>query len=184
MDAQDLSTNLKLARLKELTRELKESRTPEETVQALQRGLTEPGRFIASVLLSTRGLPPRHYRVLRADVSDDPKKEVLHLRTEPGPERSVGLLAEIVTRPDPQLIQRVDWSSDPLFREILDGYVSVLALPVAGDHMPMNWLILLKKAPEPFTILDLEHAVERTTLVSSLLENQILAGELAGEPAD
>src|SRR5438270_10163 len=82
-------------------------------------------------------------------------------------------------RAEPQLIQEVDWSSDPFFHETLRGYASVMAIPFAGDRLPMTWVILLERPPERFTVLDLETAVERVALVGFLLENQILAEQLA-----
>jgi sigma-B regulation protein RsbU (phosphoserine phosphatase) len=54
-----------------------------------------------------------------------------------------------------------------------------MAIPVTGDRLPMTWAIGLKKPPKQFTVSDLEETVERATLVGALLENQLLAGELA-----
>ena len=63
---QDLSQNRRIARLTQLTRELEQSRTPEDTLQILERGFTEVDGFVASLLLSTRGLSPGHFRVVDA----------------------------------------------------------------------------------------------------------------------
>ena len=76
-------------------------------------------------------------------------------------------------------VQDVDWARDPFFRETLSGYTSVMAIPLTGDRLPMTWAIALKKPPQQFTASDLEEAVERVALVGALLENQMLAGELA-----
>ena len=64
MHKQDLSQNRRIARLTQLTLELEQSRTPEETLRILERGFAEVGGFVASLLLSTRGLSPGHYRVV------------------------------------------------------------------------------------------------------------------------
>jgi len=93
--------------------------------------------------------------------------------------QSGGIVAAITARSEPQLIQDVDWSLDPFFNEILHRYTSVIALQIFGDRLPMNWCLLLKRGPERFAVSDLEDAVERTALVSALLENQILATDLA-----
>jgi sigma-B regulation protein RsbU (phosphoserine phosphatase) len=54
-----------------------------------------------------------------------------------------------------------------------------MAIPVTGDRLPMTWAIGLKKPPKQFTVSDVEETVERAAMVGALLENQILAGELA-----
>jgi len=180
MDVQDLSQNLRIASLTKLMRELEQSRTPEETLRTLKRGFSEAYGFGASVLLSTRGLPQGHYRVvqmsLEAGTLNDPSWQA---PDEPGSVQSGGIVAVIIGCPEPQLIQEVNWSSDPFFHETLRGYASVIAIPFAGDRLPMTWVILLKQAPEQFTVLELETAVERAALVGSLLNNQVLAGQLA-----
>jgi sigma-B regulation protein RsbU (phosphoserine phosphatase) len=180
MKVEDLSHNLKLASLKKLTRSLKQSLTPDETLRALHRGFTETGGFAASMLLSTRGLSQGEYRVLRMHLTSDPQANVLaSAAVEGGPVKSGGIVAAITGHSEPQLIQDVDWSHDPFFHDALQGYTSVIALPISADRLPMNWSLLLKRAPERFTVADLEHAVERAALASAVLENQILAADLA-----
>ena len=90
-----------------------------------------------------------------------------------------GMFGTILGRREPQLLQDVDWARDPFFRETLSEYTSVIAIPLTGDRLPMTWAIGLKKAPKQFTVSDLEETVERAAMVGALLENQILAGELA-----
>jgi sigma-B regulation protein RsbU (phosphoserine phosphatase) len=178
MKRADLSQNHTLARLTTMMRELEQSRTPHETINALQRGFAELGTFYASVILSTRGLPAGDFRVIRMQLQRQPIANVPG-PLEAAPAQSGGVFAEIIRRPEPQLIAGVDWSSDPYFSQILCGYASVMALPLMGRHLPMNWLIMLKKSPEQFTIADMEEAAERVALGSALLENQVLVVELA-----
>jgi sigma-B regulation protein RsbU (phosphoserine phosphatase) len=180
MDVQDLSQNLRIARLTKLTWELEQSRTPEQTLRTLHRGFSEAYGFVASVLLSTRGLPQGQYRVVQIDLEGRPAN-ALYGRgpREPGPAQSGGIVPAIIGRPEPQLIQDVDWSSDPFFHKSLSGYASVMAVPLAGDYLPMTWALLLKRPPERFAVLDLEEALQRVALIGSLLENQELAGQLA-----
>ena len=179
-NALDLSQNLKIATLQRLTRNLVQSLNLEDTLRALHRGFTEIDGFFASVMLSTRGLNRGRWRVVRMHLTDDPQDNLLDAASEEqAPVHSGGIVAAITARPEPQLLQDVDWSQDPFFHEALQGYTSVIAVPVGGDHLPMNWALLLKRAPERFTVSDLEHAVERTALAGTLLENQILAADLA-----
>ncbi len=180
MHTQDLSQNHRISRLVQLTRELEQSRTPEDTLRKVERGFAEVDGFVASLLLSTRGLSPGHYRVVGAQLKDEPLSESHILaKEEPAPVRRGGILGAIIRRREPQLIQDIDWAREPFYRETLAGYTSVMAIPLAGDHLPMTWGIALKKPPQQFTASDLEEAVGRVALVGALLENQMLASELA-----
>ena len=126
MHLQDLSQNRRIARLAQLTRELEQSRTPEDTLRILERGFAEVDGFVASLLLSTRGLSPGHYRVVGAQLKDEPLSDLpSQAKEEPGPVRRGGILGAIISRREPQLVQDVDWSRDPFFRETLSGYTSV-----------------------------------------------------------
>ncbi len=177
---QDLSQNRRIARLTQLTRELEQSRTPEDTLRILERGFAEVDGFVASLLLSTRGLSPGHYRVVDAHLKDQPLSD-LHspAKQELGPVLCGGILGAILRRREPQLLHDVDWARDPFFRDTLIEYTSVMAIPVIGDRLPVTWAIGLKRPRKQFTVSDLEETVERAAMVGALLENQILAGELA-----
>ena len=180
MEVQELSQNPRIASLARLTRELQHSQTTEQTLQALQQGFAELDGFVGLMLLSTRGLSAGQYRVVRMQLTEEPPTDVPQQgRVEIGLVQSGGMLAEILEKPEPRLIQDVNWSYDPYFYELLDGYASIIAIPLAGDQLPMNWAILLRESPRRFSITELEEAVERATLVTPLLENQIRSGELS-----
>ena len=139
MHTQDLSQNRRIARLTQLTRELEQSRTPEETLQMLETGFAEVEGFVASLLLSTRGLSPGHYRVVGAQLKDEPPNDLRsQAKEEPGPVRRGGILGAIIKCREPQLVQDVDWSCDPFFCETLSGCTSVMAIPLTGDRLPMT----------------------------------------------
>ena len=179
MNVQDLTKNLRIASLERLTRELRQSRTPDHTLRALQQAFTETRGRAVSVLLSTRGLAPGQYRVVRMHLTDGPESNVpAPAGKEQDPVHSGGIVAAITARCEPQLIQNVDWSQDSFFHEMLQEYTSVIAVPISADHLPMNWSLLLKRAPERFDVSDLENAVERAALVGALVENQVLASNL------
>jgi sigma-B regulation protein RsbU (phosphoserine phosphatase) len=178
MNPQDLSQNLTVGRLAELKGDLQQSRSPEESLRALQRGFSDGNPLYGSLLVSTRGLEPGQYRIIRTQLPDQPAGDAV-AQAGPAPLQSGGVVAAITARARPQLLQNVDWAPDPFFRQTLQGCESVIALPIAGDRLPMNWAILLKKTPERFTVSELEEALERSVLVGALLENQALAAELA-----
>jgi sigma-B regulation protein RsbU (phosphoserine phosphatase) len=180
MNAQDLSQNRRIVTLWKLTRELKQSSTPLETLRTIHRGMGEAYGIIASMMVSTRGLPEGQYRVVQLQLEGEPLSDVFELTPdESSPVQAGGVVAAIIDRRQPQLIQDIDWSADPHFRETLAGYASVLAIPFGGDHLPMTWAIMLKRPPERFTMMELEEAVLRAALVGALLESQVLAAQLA-----
>jgi sigma-B regulation protein RsbU (phosphoserine phosphatase) len=181
MLVQEMSHNRRIASLGRLTRELGQSRTISQSMRILQHAFAEVEGFVASLFISTRGLEPGQYRVIQArwteqlegDVLDDPTRE------EQIPIVSGGIIGSVIRQREPQLLQNVDWSGDPLFSKTLAAHRSVIAIPIAGNRLPINWAILLKKVPGQFTTSDLEQTVERAALIGALLENQLLATELA-----
>jgi sigma-B regulation protein RsbU (phosphoserine phosphatase) len=180
MHVQDLAQNRRIARLTQLTRELERSRDADQTMRILRQGLVEMEGFVASLFICTRDLTPGRYRVVRANLSAQSEGDLLQPPQEHCDAiQSGGILGSITSGDDPKIIQDADWSCDPDFRDALADYRSVMAVPIAGDHLPMNWAILLKKSPDQFVVADLEHAVARVALMAALLENQLLAGELA-----
>jgi sigma-B regulation protein RsbU (phosphoserine phosphatase) len=177
MVTQNLSQNLRIASLSKLTHELSHCATPDQTLRALQQGFREAYGFVAWLLVSTVGLPEGHYRVIATQFEGQPLNYFWD--KTPTSVYSGGIVSAVVARPEPQLVQEVDWATDPRFNHALGGYSSVIAIPVSSDHLPLNWVILLKPPAERFTEWDLEEAVQRVALISSLLEKQTLASQLA-----
>jgi sigma-B regulation protein RsbU (phosphoserine phosphatase) len=177
MEAHDVSQNAMIARLAKLTEDLQQSRSPDQTVAALRRGFAAEDEVIASLLLATRGLRPGEYRIVRMQSTDHPQDD--HPGQEPAPVCSGGVVPAILARSRAQLVQDVEWSDDPFFHSSLRGYWSVIAVPVSGKRLPMDWVLLLRKAPRRFTLSDVEDALERVALGGALLENQMLAADLA-----
>jgi sigma-B regulation protein RsbU (phosphoserine phosphatase) len=180
MQVQDLSANPRIESVKRLTQALQRSATPEQSLRAIQQALSEVNGFVASVLLSTRGLPAGQYRVVQMRLEelqvDQPHPPPI---TQTAPPRSGGMMGTIIGSGEPQLIQEVEWSPDSFFGGQLDGYSSIMAIPFSGDRLPINWVILLRRPPERFAVTDLEASVQRVAVIGSLLENQTLAGQLA-----
>src|SRR4030095_4749493 len=117
MHVQDLSQNRRIARLTQLTRELELSRNAAQTMAVLRQGLVEMEGFIASLFVSTRGLGPGRYRVVRANLTEESEGDLLQPSQEDRDDvRSGGVLGWITSGSDPKIIQGVDWSCDPEFR--------------------------------------------------------------------
>src|SRR5690349_9972509 len=143
MHMQDLSHNRRIRRFTQLTRELERSHDPGETFGALQRAFFEVDGFVACILLSTTGVPAGHYRVLRTQLERRSNGTGSQASDEPDVVLSNGIMGTIIARRRPQLIQDVDWTRDPHFHQTLARYSSVMAIPLANDHLRMTWAILL-----------------------------------------
>src|SRR5258705_6616876 len=179
MTAQDVSQNRRILRLRKLTGELQRSSSPLETMRTVRHGLGEAYGIVASLTISTRGLAEGQYRVVQLEIDGELLREISELTPDkPSPIQAGGVVAAIIAHHEPQLIQDVDWSSDPFFDKMRAGHASVPALPLGGSPLPMTWAILLRRPPERFTVTDLEEQVLRVALIGSLLESQLLAEQL------
>jgi sigma-B regulation protein RsbU (phosphoserine phosphatase) len=110
--------------------------------------------------------------VVQLQLQDEPIFDSTSKPDQPGPIQSGGIIAEIIARSEPQVFQEVDWSTDPYFHHMLAGYQSAMAVPFQAKHLPMTWVMWLRRPPERFEIEDLEQAILRVALIGSLLESQ------------
>lgn len=177
MRIEDMSERARVRRLERLTLDLRRCQTPDETLRAFQRGFADEGESTISLLLSTRGVGPGRVRVV-------PMRGVSPLDAEGRGALTLpivrdGPLSTILSKPAPQLIHDLDWSSESYFRPMLAGYSSAIAVPFSAERLPVNWMLLLKKAPHQLTAHDLEETLERVAVGGALLENQMLAAQLA-----
>jgi sigma-B regulation protein RsbU (phosphoserine phosphatase) len=131
-------------------------------------------------MLSTRGLSKGEYQVVAVNMGESGGDE------DPDPwshgvlaVHRGGAVAEMIRGNEPGLYQGVDWTGDTALKDELAGYDSAMAIPLAGEHLPMSWIIMLRRHPARFTAEELEQAVLRIVVISSLLESQSLAREVA-----
>ena len=135
------------------------------------------GRLLQSC--SPRGLSDGEYRLLELYVNGAPLTE----DSDPWahgdlPVHRGGLIAEIIRTRKPALLQDLDWSADPVFRDSLAGYDSVVAVPFAGDHLPMSWIIVLRA---PGAVYRGRSGADgpAISLIGSLLDSRALTEEVA-----
>lgn len=175
-----LSDNRALDNLTALSLRLQACRSARETARSVRESFGEAYGPAALMMLTTRGLPAGAYQVLRLNLDaarwdDDADPD----DSDPIPLQGGGVIGQVIRSPEPKLIDDVDWSSDPYFHDVLCGYGSLMAIPVAGGNVRTDWAIVLKRSPARFTAKDLEGAMLRSVLAASLIESQRLAGDLA-----
>jgi sigma-B regulation protein RsbU (phosphoserine phosphatase) len=171
--------NPRIASLMELTQALRNCRTPFETLRAVRHGMVEAFGSKAWILLSTRGERDGEYRVVQMLLGGRDVDGADPWTSQEFPLYRGGVIGAIIRNSVPQVLHDVDWGNDPHFCETLAGYGAMLAIPLWGASLPMTWLLLLKRAPARFTTEELERAVLRSAIVTSLLESKALASELS-----
>jgi hypothetical protein len=123
MQVLDISHNPRISPLAQLTHELDESHSAEQTFGILRQAFCDVDGFVATLFLSTADMSAGRYRVLDAQLEPEtgtnPRRGAEHL----GFVCSGGILAAIIARAEPQLLKDVDWSFDPNFQTLVAALV-------------------------------------------------------------
>jgi phosphoserine phosphatase RsbU/P len=179
MQIDDLSNNPRIASLMEMMRRVEQDRTPFDTLCTVRNGLESAYGPSAYMELSTQGLAPGQFRLIRLQLPGMQPEPLLDPWTSPEfPVLEGGVIGEIILSDYPLLVHDVDWSADPFFRGTLSGYRSLMAVPIRGHDLPFNWALVLDKGPQHFEATELEEAVLRAALVGPLLGCRALSAEI------
>lgn len=181
MKVEDLSQDPRIASLMEMMVRVEQSRTPIDTLLNVQRGMEAAYGPTAFLGLSTRSLPEGHYQVVQLRLPDEEQGTLRNPSWggENFPKYQGGLIGELIRHRVPQIAYDVDWDIDPYFSKTLAGYHSVIAVPVTGDRLPMNWAMLLNRDPKGTNTEHQVGTILRAMLIGSLLESRALVHELA-----
>ena len=150
MEMEDRSQNPRISSLTKLMTALKQSRTPFETLRTIRQGFGEAYGSLASMMISTRGLADGEYRLIQLRREGDYAGDSDPWLQEQFPLYRGGLVATIIEKRAPHIINNVDWAVDPHFHTILAGYRSIMAVPFDGDRLPMTWTFFLKRSDGEF----------------------------------
>ena len=124
--------------------------------------------------ISTTGLPPGHYRLLRAMAPDGSE------HCQPGDDsvHTGGFIGRIVSTPGPKAAQNLDLSHDEALGDLLAPYHSAAAVPVVDNPFNINWVMLLDPDPHRMGATDLEEMILRTALMGAVINNLQIARQL------
>lgn len=178
----DTSGSPRIPVLMEMVGALSRAGRPQEVLREFSAGLNKLQRNDGFISLSTRDLPPGHYRITRMLTDGSPRHmdatDPWHNR-EAIPVHSGGFLGEIIRQAYPELIHHLRIHDDPVVGNKLSKFGSLMAIPLFDGGEPLNWSVALRMEPEGYTIEDLEDAILRNNLVGSTVRNVLAKEQIA-----
>ncbi len=178
----DTSGNPRIPVLMEMVGALSRAGKPQEVLREFAKGLNKLQRNDGFISISTRDLPPGHYRITRQLLGGTPDKidstDPWHDRNEI-PVHSGGFIGEIIRQAYPELIHHLNIKNDQVLGNALEEFGSLIAVPLFDNGEPLNWSISLRRNAEGYTVEQLEDAILRNNLVGSTVRNVLAAEEIA-----
>jgi len=177
----DTTSNPNIPVMMELVGALSRATDPREVLRVFSEGLGKLYGPRGYISLSTRNLQPGEYRITRMLLEDgttllhnaDPWSVVASLPVYTG-----GFLGGLIRSAYPEVIHHLDLRSDPVLKDALKDYKSLMAIPLFDNGEPLNWSIQLDRDPEGFSVEDLEHAILRANLVGNSVRNTLMSKQL------
>lgn len=179
----DLAGSTRIPVLMSMVGEISRATTPSEVLRAFWRGFARIRKPDAYVSLSTRGLPPGHYRITRMLLEEQPE-------LAPGPDRPFsepesipvhtgGFLGDLIRSAYPQVLRRVHLRNDPVVGDALAPFGSLMAVPLFDGGEPLNWAVMLRREDDAFDIAELEETILRGNLIGTSVRNVLAVQRLS-----
>lgn len=171
----DTSANRRIPLLTHLFESITRCIDPHELLDTFVRAMRSAYGNRCFVQLSTAGLPPGQYRVMRCLTHDD--RDLVEYpgpRPHERPVHSDGIFARVVADDRPKILHDLDLSDEPALRP----YRSLMAVPAHAGAVGTDWIILMDREPAPFTEESLEDLLIRANLVNSMLNNLVATQRL------
>ncbi len=169
----------RIAVLGELLREISHAQSPSEITRSFVTGYRRIRQVDMHMAVSVRGLAPGQYKITRmispeqtraGDVEDyaaaDPWRD-----WEQIPAHESGLIAELISTPEPKLRTHLRVDKDPVLGDAASGLGSCLAIPLYDAGEAQNWTVTFRRDPEGFTHADLEQGYLVANLVGTATRN-------------
>jgi len=177
----DLSRNQRIPVLMELVNSMNRYSDPWELLETVIVAMRRIFGARAYVQVSTRGLPPGEYRIMRIQTQDETDHvDVQAAWGNPNwPTHRGGIIGEAIVSGRPAILHDLDLRSDPVVGRKFAAYHSLMATPIFDNAMGLNWVVLLDERANGFRDADLEEAILRTNLVGAMVNNLETARKLA-----
>ena len=177
----DLSSNDRIASMTDLLRTVSGMKDP----QAVQREFGKrlgPGQNLDGYLaVSRRGLPDGRYKITRRMLGRDqfeqnnvdPWRHWDDLPTHEG-----GFLAELIAAPEPKLFGELFLRNDPVLGDDLAEFGSAMVTPLFDQGEALNWSIPLRRAPNAFSVTEIEEFLMRGNVIGRMTRNLVIQQEI------
>jgi sigma-B regulation protein RsbU (phosphoserine phosphatase) len=172
VNREDFKDNPRIQTLLAMLRDLSTARNPLQALQAWARGYWPLHPVDLMLSLSTRDLPPGHYRITRQiDVAAVLDGRQVPIPSEPWrnrdaiPVHSGGFLGDLIADGRPKLLTRFRLDDDPVLGDALRGMGSGTIVPMFHEGHPVYWSLVFKRDPDAFAPAD----VERSLIVANLV---------------
>jgi len=172
----DISGNPRIPVLVELTGSMRRHTEPAALFEEFFSTLRTAYGNRCYAMVSTEGLPPGSYRMLRMCTHDG--RELARWTSAGGPVLSGGVIGAAISN-GPQIIHDLDIRHDEALGEALAGFRSLISARVVANRFGIDWVIVLDARPDGFTERDLEELILRGNLVAAMIDNLAMARELA-----
>ena len=177
----DISHNPRIPVLMELVNSMNRFNDPAELLETFIRAMRRAYGARCYVQISTRGLAPGEYRILRLRTADDIEHVDWHaaLGRADWPICRGGILGEAIITGRPTILHDLSLRSDPVLGRKLADYRSLMATPLFDNSIGMQWLVVLDERHAAFSEADLEESILRTNLVGAMITNLETAYKLS-----
>jgi sigma-B regulation protein RsbU (phosphoserine phosphatase) len=180
--------SLRIAVLMEMLEEMSQARGPEDAVRAYARRIrrVRPMDAFVEVVVGPRaGLKPGEFKVARslraADLSAyDLSALARHVEIEPLPVQRGGVVGDIVSRSEPQLIHDLSTGRDPVLGEHAAGMGSCLAVPIFTAGIVQEWWLMFRRGATAYDLSDLEDDLLIGNLFGAMTANLEAVEQIRG----
>lgn len=177
----DLVKNVRIPILLNLTKTLFDETRDHIIISEFTATMREAYAKRCLAMVSTRGLAPGEFRLLRWYTPEgDEKVPPIHSVADlhKAESRKGGIIARACEGHHPKLASGFSVAHDPGVGELAKPYQSLIAVALPEKSQPADWLVLLDFEPAAFTERDLEDLLIRANLVGLVLRNINVATRL------
>lgn len=168
--------NERLELIIETMREMSTHSDPQEMVRAYGQRMQKIFPRDGMISVSRRGLHRPEFKITRAtrweeDVNPWTQADRL-------PQFSGGIVGELIYSDRPRIINDFEVDQDDPAREFLEGYHSLLAVPLYDQGAALNMVVFFQREPDMFNPDELPELVWMSNLFGRATHNLVLSGQL------
>lgn len=160
----------------ETMREMSTHSDPQEMVRAYGKRMRHLFPRDGMISVSRRDMQQPNFRITRAsrwEEEIDPWKQKDRL-----PEFSGGIISELIYSDRPRIINDFEVDADDPAREFLEGYGSLMSVPLYDQGVALNMVVFLQIQPDYFSFDQLPELVWMSNLFGRATHNLVLSGQL------